>query len=300
MTFDQPASPQSGRLIAMFTHGFGNLAAGSVACLAGDHPAIVNDAVEQLLRAQGRDEARLRKLVPILEREDLPGIGDLQFLLGVPHRRVCGRVLSQHARQGNENVDAALSFVVDCLEAWSYDRALPPAVVIVELDDFFRCAGVEQLEALMLGLAQAASRFRVALLAIANTARAAIFASASRPTPMGDIPSSPPSAPVEGAANFDGLRAGASQNDGSDDRQSIPAPKRTRDPHARDTILGELSRGPSTPAELAARMSNGNPSKKFCDNVRQHLHHLKRDGLVVSSEGRYRVAPTIARTSPLN
>jgi hypothetical protein len=170
----------------------------------------------------------------------------------------------------------------------------------VELDDFCSCAGVEQLEPLMEDLTKAAGRFSVALLAIANKAGAAISAAASRPAPEVEIPSPPASPPKEGVASIDCLRSPYSEKDSDDDHQSIPAKKRTRDPHARDNILRALSQSPSTPAELAARISNGYASKKFRDNVRQHLHHLKRDGLVVSSEGQYRVVPTSARTSPLN
>ncbi|MDE2577788.1 MAG: hypothetical protein KGL46_03190 [Hyphomicrobiales bacterium] len=76
--------------------------------------------------------------------------------------------------------------------------------------------------------------------------------------------------------------------------------KRTRNPQARELILRELAECPATPAQLAARLARGTPSKRVHDNVRKLLQRMKRDGSVVANDVRYRIAGTTAATQSVN
>ena len=123
--------PPAHKLVAILEGSLDRLARASLGVLAGDNAFTVNRAVEHLVRSAapgGPTLGTLRKIVPMVDRDDALRPGDLRFLLQGAGRRICARVLNQSATPAAE-IDSVVTLVLDCATAWAYDATSRPSVV---------------------------------------------------------------------------------------------------------------------------------------------------------------------------
>lgn len=288
----EPSAPRPRRVIAIFADGLGRMPSGSVSFLAGEDHMAVNDVVDELTRLDKKfEEARVRKIVPVADRDDRLDVGDFRFLLGAPNRRLFAKVLSPQGAIPSKQVDAVVAFVSDCLAAWAYDQVSRPMLLIVELDDFCELVGVAALHELIDRLQTTAKQFDVAILAIANKAvHQLVAALRGPPSDWGDA-KAPLTVPIEATSDADSGNDVPPRQSSAANAEVAPPPSRTRtrNPHAQEIILQTLVNAgePMSPKALAERLCGRAPTKAEHANYRKHLSTMKAKGLVEAINHQY-------------